>query len=145
MALRYRADLGESFRSGWEANYARYMNWLIKNDKSDLRIISWEYEPETYKYIGGQYTPDFIVMYTDLHTEVHEVKGRWQGERKLQRYIQDHDIPVKLICNPNTKKMRSKLSNGSWWVKKDKFKVEVKVIDYIAIKREMEKIIPYWE
>lgn len=38
-----RADIGPMyFRSAWEANYARYLNWLLARGEIDR----WEYEPE---------------------------------------------------------------------------------------------------
>lgn len=37
-----RPDLGRYFRSAWEANIARYLNFLQKHGE----IESWEYESE---------------------------------------------------------------------------------------------------
>src|SRR5690606_8292944 len=40
-----RSDLGNIFfRSSWEANYARYLNFL----KSQGHIYKWEFEPDTF-------------------------------------------------------------------------------------------------
>ncbi|KKN48224.1 hypothetical protein LCGC14_0654860 [marine sediment metagenome] len=67
-----RGDLGgQYFRSSWEANYARYLNY---------RELKWEYEPDIFEFKKikkGQrfYTPDFKVYFTDGHIEYHEVKG----------------------------------------------------------------------
>lgn len=72
-----RADLGNQyFRSIWEANYARYLNWLIKQGV----IKAWEYEPETFEFHrirrGNRfYTPDFRITNNDGSQEYHEVKG----------------------------------------------------------------------
>lgn len=84
-----RKDLGDKyFRSKWEANYARYLNFLIL--KKELR--RYEYEPETFYFNNIQrgcrfYTPDFKVWNNDGTIEYHEVKG-WMDPKsstKLKR------------------------------------------------------------
>lgn len=84
-----RADLnGQFFRSAWEANWARYLNWLIRIGE----IQSWEYEVDTFEFTRikrGQrfYTPDFKVKNGDGSIEYHEVKG-WMDPKsrtKLDR------------------------------------------------------------
>jgi len=58
-----RADLGNRFfRSKWEANYARYLEWM----KNRGEITDWDYECDTFEFgrikRGGRfYTPDFKV------------------------------------------------------------------------------------
>lgn len=85
-----RADLGgKFFRSAWEANYARYLNWLL----SQGTIKSWEYEPQTFVFHGIKrgtlsYLPDFKVIMPDDSIEWHEVKG-WMDDKsktKLKRF-----------------------------------------------------------
>lgn len=72
-----RADLGDRyFRSRWEANYARYLNWLVAHKQ----IREWEYEPVTFKFDWitrgtRSYTPDFRVVNRDGSREYHEIKG----------------------------------------------------------------------
>lgn len=84
-----RADLeNRYFRSRWEANYARYLNWLLRNKK----ILSWEFEPKTFFFESikrgtRSYTPDFRVQKLDGSFEWHEVKG-WMDQKsrtKLSR------------------------------------------------------------
>lgn len=78
-----RPDLGNVFfRSAWEANYARYLNFLIKNEGS---VSRWEYEPDTFwfeKIKRGcrSYKPDFKVFLKNGEVEYHEVKG-WMYDR----------------------------------------------------------------
>jgi hypothetical protein len=88
-----RQDIGPFFfRSAWEANYARYLNFLIKHGK----ICKWEYEVDTFVFpevVKGQrtYLPDFKVW--DNHGNVcyHEVKG-WMNSasksklKKMKKY-----------------------------------------------------------
>jgi hypothetical protein len=58
-----RADLDNGFyRSRWEANYARYLNWL----KAQGEIRDWKHEPTTFWFDGVRrgvtsYKPDFAV------------------------------------------------------------------------------------
>jgi hypothetical protein len=72
-----RADLGNRyFRSGWEANWARYLNWL----QSIGEIQSWEYESITFEFHKIRrgtrfYTPDFKIHNKDGSIEYHEIKG----------------------------------------------------------------------
>ena len=84
-----REDLGgQFFRSSWEANYARYLNFLIVQGE----IKSWEFEPDTFVFHGvirGEltYTPDFKIVENDGSIVFHEVKG-WMDRKskaKLKR------------------------------------------------------------
>lgn len=83
-----RDDLGGLYvRSKWEANYARYLNWLIEQGEIDR----WEYEPETFwfpiKRGVRHYTPDFKV-WSNGEYEWHEVKGYMdkKSKTKLNRF-----------------------------------------------------------
>lgn len=83
-----RQDLGETFfRSSWEANYARYLNWLLEKGEIDR----WEYEPETFWFLEikrgvRSYKPDFKIFEKGISYFV-EVKG-WmdpKSKTKLKR------------------------------------------------------------
>lgn len=116
-----RADLGgQYFRSAWEANYARYLNWL----QARGQIVGWEFEPVTFEFPirkGSRfYVPDFRVTEADGSVSFHEVKG-WMDPRsatKLRRMAKYHPtVPVVLIG-------------------KD---------EYRAIARTMAAMLPGWE
>ena len=68
-------------RSAWEANYARYLQFLF-----DARQIQkWEHEPETFWFDEVQrgcrsFLPDFRVTFSSERIEYHEVKG-WMDDR----------------------------------------------------------------
>lgn len=69
------------FRSRWEANYARYLQWL----KDRGEIADWKYEPETFWFDAikrgvRSYKPDFRVWERDGSSKLHEVKG-WMDSR----------------------------------------------------------------
>lgn len=83
-----REDIGIYVRSAWEANYARYLNWLL--DKGEIH--KWEYEVDTFwfeKIKRGvrSYTPDFKVWTHEDRYEYHEVKGYMdqRSQTKLKR------------------------------------------------------------
>lgn len=87
------------YRSRWEANYARYLNWL-----KDLgQIQSWAHEPKTFWFEGIKrgcvsYLPDFCVVEIGGQEGYHEVKG-WFDDRsktKIARMAKYHP-DVKLI------------------------------------------------
>jgi len=116
-----REDLGMYFRSGWEANYARYLNFL----RSIREIKSWKYEPVTFEFKdikrGNKfYTPDFEILNNNNTIEYHEIKG-----------YMDKGSATKL------KRMSTKYP-----------KVKLILIDsksYQAIAKEVKRFINGWE
>ena len=94
-------DLGGTyFRSKWERNYARFLNYLV----SVGRIARWEYEPDTFDFPVRRgvtsYTPDFKVwLLNGTHFYV-EVKGYLDAtsKTKLSRMAKYHpDQRVRLV------------------------------------------------
>lgn len=85
-----RADLNNLYvRSSWEANYARYLNFLLEKKQ----IYKWEYEPDTFifeqiKRGTRSYMPDFKIWEAEESAPYYiEVKG-WldqKGKTKLER------------------------------------------------------------
>lgn len=81
-----RPDLGAvHFRSSWEANYARFLNLLVKRGE----LVRWEYEADTFwfeKIRRGvrSYTPDFKLHRTDGSVEYVEVKG-WMDKKSATK------------------------------------------------------------
>jgi hypothetical protein len=69
------------YRSRWEANYARYLQWL----KERGLIQDWQHEPETFWFENikrgvRSYLPDFKVWENDGSWLLYEVKG-WMDAR----------------------------------------------------------------
>lgn len=100
-----RADLDNRyFRSAWEANYARYLNWLVARGQ----IARWEYEPDTFVFEAIKrgsrfYTPDFKVYGNDGRFEYHEVKGYMdqRSATKLKRMAKYYpEVRIVLIDRP---------------------------------------------
>ena len=96
-----RADLDDVyFRSSWEANYARYLKWLVAQGE----IVTWKYEPrrfifEAIKLGTRSYTPDFQVFLSKENYQWHEVKG-WMDPKsatrlkRMAKYFPDETIIV---------------------------------------------------
>lgn len=89
------------YRSRWEANYARYLQWRL--ERGD--IARWEHEPETFWFVGIKrgvlsYLPDFRVTHASGRVEYHEVKG-WMTPRSktaLKRMAKYHpDVALLLV------------------------------------------------
>jgi len=73
------------FRSKWEANYALYLDFLIKQKQ----IKSWIYEPKIFYFENikrgtRSYTPDFKVELFNGYFEWHEVKGYMNDASKTK-------------------------------------------------------------
>ena len=89
------------FRSLWEANWAVYLDWLIKKGE----IKDWQYEPERFFFdrqkLGTQsYCPDFKVFGTDGSVWYEEVKGRMDpiSKTRMKRMKKYHPaIKVNII------------------------------------------------
>lgn len=115
-----RADLGIYVRSRWEANYARYLNWL----KSRGEIRDWSYEPDTFEFPVKRgtrfYTPDFKVTLNSGEIEYHEVKGYMdQKSRTALNRMARYYPHIKVIV-----------------VDRDA---------YLEIRRKLGRVIPNWE
>ena len=73
------------FRSRWESNYGRFLQWRLKRGE----ILEWEHEPEKFKFnlpCGKRsYLPDFRVKQKNGDYVFCEVKGfnDWRSQRKL--------------------------------------------------------------
>jgi hypothetical protein len=94
-----RPDLNNLYlRSAWEANYARYLNWLQSLGKID----HWEYEVDEFEFPvkrgrAKYYKPDFKVWLTPSVFEYHEVKGYMDTVsatklKRMQRYYPQFKI-----------------------------------------------------
>lgn len=87
------------FRSRWEANYARYLEWL----RGRGEIADWQHEPQTFWFEAVKrgvrsYLPDFKVIENDGTASYHEVKGWFDARSKttIKRMAKYHPT-VKLV------------------------------------------------
>ena len=98
-AWREIGGIRKYYRSKWEANYARYLEWLRVRGE----ILEWKHEPETFWFEGIKrgclsYLPDFRVIENNGDKVYHEVKG-WMDDRsktKIKRMAKYYPN-VKLI------------------------------------------------
>jgi hypothetical protein len=109
------------YRSRWEANYARYLQWLLEKKA----IAKWEHEPEVFWFEGIKrgcvsYLPDFRVTELDGTIVYHEVKG-WMDDAsktKIKRMAKYHP-KIKLIV--------------------------IQKKEYMDLKKKVSCLIPDWE
>lgn len=103
------------FRSRWEANYARYLEWL----RSIGQIKAWEHEAHTFWFEGIKrgcvsYLPDFKVTNPGGSVEWHEVKG-WMDDRSkttLARMAKYHPEEKLIVIREKTyREIRIKVSS----------------------------------
>lgn len=103
------------FRSRWEANYARYLEWL----RTIGDIQSWEHEAHTFWFEGIKrgcvsYLPDFKVTNKNGSIEWHEVKG-WMDARsktviaRMAKYHPEQKLVV--IGQKEYESLRKKLAS----------------------------------
>jgi hypothetical protein len=101
-------------RSRWEANYARYLEWLKVNGQ----IKEWEHEPQTFWFEGIRrgccsYLPDFRVTENNGSIGFHEVKGWFdaRSKTKIKRMAKYHPtVSLRIIAAPWFKQNGRKLS-----------------------------------
>ena len=117
-----RTDLdGVYFRSAWEANYARYLNFLIKQQC----LYKWEYETCEFEFPVKRgrrfYLPDFKI---------------WE-RRNSEPYFVEIKGYMDQVSRTKLKRMK-------------KYYPEIRVDlvqakQYYEIKKKLSKAIPNWE
>lgn len=98
---RKMGEVEKYFKSSWEANYARYLEW----QRTQGVLRGWEYESQIFWFEGIRrgcvsYLPDFKVTDNDGGVEFHEVKGYMdaKSKTKLRRMAKYYpDVRVVLI------------------------------------------------
>ena len=111
-------EIGEKrkyYRSRWEANYARYLEWL----KSIGEIYGWEHEPETFWFDGVRrgcvsYLPDFRIYEKSGAVVYHEVKG-WMDPKsitKIKRMAKYHPSVKLIVIDQKAYKSLAKQVSG---------------------------------
>lgn len=109
------------YRSRWEANYARFLEWR----KQRGEVAVWLHEPETFWFDGVKrgcvsYLPDFKVTLPNGDIEFHEVKG-WMdpaSKTKIKRMKKYHPSVVLIVIDSKS---------------------------YQKLERLMQKTVPEWE
>ena len=109
------------FRSLWEANYARWLEYQFNHKMIEV----WAHEPKTFWFEDikrgvRSYLPDFCVYKTATECEWHEVKGYYDAKSitKIKRFRKYY---------PNEKLI---LIDSKW---------------FAANSKKLKLIIPDWE
>lgn len=100
------------YRSRWEANYARFLEWRRERGE----VADWSHEPETFWFKGIKrgcvsYLPDFRVTMPDGAVEYHEVKG-WMdaaSKTKIKRMKKYHPSVVLVVIDSKSYRSLDKL------------------------------------
>lgn len=89
------------FKSGWEVNYAIYLEFL----KKKFQIKEWEYEPATFWFNSikrgvRSYKPDFKVIRNDGTHYWVEVKGYMDQRsrtklKRFEKYYPEEELVVR--------------------------------------------------
>jgi hypothetical protein len=139
-----RADFGGLFfRSSWEANYARYLNYLVSIGK----ICRWEFEPDTFWFEAirrgvRSYLPDFKVWNTPGADPYYvEVKG-WmdaKSKTKLKRMAKYYPhVRVDVVGANAYKILCARHGNLPFWERPGKARPAAEVEDPAS------PILPDW-
>lgn len=135
-----RADLGLFLRSGWEADYMRYL--IFTNSHSSIG-----YEPQTFSFVEHGvkhgtmgYTPDFKIGDPFNGYYWVEVKGFLKAEDKtklnrFKKFFPEEFAKLRAVCGGP--------SSATW-----KFfeKLGVKhITNFLDLKKQFKNIIPNWE
>lgn len=120
-----REDLNDVyFRSSWEANYARYLNFL--KDNGDIQ--DWNYEVDVFEFEGikrgcREYIPDFKIYENDGRIVYHEIKGYMdqKSKTKLKRMAKYHpDVELIVIGEDEYRTLSNQVRNfiPNWEIRK---------------------------
>lgn len=96
-----RQDIGIYFRSRWEANFARYLQFTNQ---------AFQYEPTSFSLMCGKtYTPDFMIGDT-----YYEVKGWWTqiAKEKFNAFCEEYpNVKLKIIGANEYNSIKDQYSN----------------------------------
>lgn len=111
---------GMYFRSAWEANYCRYLEFLVARNQ----IYKWEYEPDTFWFEGIKrgcvsYLPDFKIWEKEDSVPYYvEIKGYMcqRSKTKLKRMAKYHpSVKIVLIQKREYDIIKSKMRGLINW------------------------------
>lgn len=104
----YRKDLGLFFRSSWEANYARYLNY---------KGVGWKYETSRFELSDGTtYIPDFYLTEEDRYVEIKGYLSKI-AEKKLMLFRTEYpSISLEIIDETQYRRLEAlwKLRVPNW-------------------------------
>jgi len=83
----HREDIGHFVRSRWEANYARYLNYIKE---------PYTYEKKTFQLEGYRYRPDFFLINRNTYVEVKGYETPL-SIRKRQETIEKYGVKIEVV------------------------------------------------
>ncbi len=84
----YRIDLNQFFRSTWEANIARILNFLG---------IEWEYEKHRIRLSDCSFLIDFYLLELNLYIEIKGARFGNRDRKIILLYEEQPSFPIKII------------------------------------------------
>lgn len=137
-----RVDLGgQFFRSAWEANYARFLNFLG---------LEWEYEPSTFQFPVKRgvltYTPDFYLPNDDVWIEIKgwlRAKDKIRLKRFKKYYPNNFGKMWIVIHDPDSETKNN--TKAIAFLAGDLGILKNQLQGYNKIKKELAYLIPNWE
>jgi len=136
-----RKDLGIFVRSGWEANFLRFMKTLPEVDHVEYEPTDFSFWPFGIKKGTICYTPDFKVVYKDGTYELIEVKGGFMKSadsvkiRRFKKYYPEEFSHLRAVPPSENSKTTLKFKELG---------VPIKYF-YNELNKTYKKIIDLWE
>lgn len=128
-AIGYRKDLGQFFRSSWEANFARMLVALG---------LDYVYEPHAYELDDGTtYTPDFFVP---VKNKYYEIKGFERNNKFVQFRKKFPEIRIKMVKEDFYARLLCRLSSRITVEDAKSFYTKNEIIDlFVQYLHKMDK------
>jgi len=138
----YRGDLDCYFRSSWEANLARYWNFIG---------VPWEYEPVEFEFKAIKrgsrfYKPDFYLPKMDEYIEVkgYFIAGDKTKLRRFKKYYPGKFKKLRFVIEDPF--ARSKENGEVVKFLLDDLDIRfIDIISYKVIQGKLGELIPGWE
>lgn len=103
----YREDLGCYFRSRWEANFARILNYIG---------VKWEYEPKKFRLSDGTYyTPDFHILPNGVWFEIKGYSKDKKWNRKFYKIIFEENLSIFAVGKPQYEELQKEYGLIPGW------------------------------
>lgn len=81
--------------NGWEKRYAAHLEAC----RAAGEILWFEFDSVKLRLADKTfYTPDFLIMKSDLTLEIHEVKGHWEDDARVKIKVAAEKFPLKFLA-----------------------------------------------
>lgn len=94
-----------------ESEYAKTLEEL----RSEGEIVDYWYEGVTLRLAPRtSYTPDFMVMTSEMEIEMHEVKGFWRDDARVKFKVAADMYPFRFVAITKARKKDKDKYRGKW-------------------------------